>query len=212
VSRQREVYISAANFLQTLSWRTQPELLTHILAFYTKAGASDSLAAFFLGCAHTELLQFKAYAKALQVREVQRARAMQRRHATPTRHCRTAPPCMPPARVQAMHEAAKHLAKSRAADAQAQLAALQGACGRVERFVRAQQGLLGADPATAVLLCQQLLAELAQQAQQQVGRLGPSLCCHHTHTHVTCDMCDRDIAAPSPLPPPHTHDHSATHV
>jgi hypothetical protein len=57
----------AANYLQTLNWRAQPEYLNHILTFYTKAGAADSLAQFYLGCAQTELTQFRAYDKALQV-------------------------------------------------------------------------------------------------------------------------------------------------
>jgi intraflagellar transport protein 140 len=60
----------AANYLQTLNWRAQPEHLSHILTFYTKAGAADSLAQFYLGCAQTELTQFRAYDKALQVRSV----------------------------------------------------------------------------------------------------------------------------------------------
>lgn len=60
----------AANWLQTLNWRAQPEYLNHILSFYTKAGAADSLAQFYLGCAQTELNQFKAYDKALQVGEL----------------------------------------------------------------------------------------------------------------------------------------------
>jgi len=57
----------AANYLQTLNWRAQPEYLNHILTFYTKAGAADSLAQFYLGCAQTELSQFRSYDKALQV-------------------------------------------------------------------------------------------------------------------------------------------------
>jgi hypothetical protein len=59
----------AANYLQSLNWRAQPEYLNHILTFYTKAGAADSLAQFYLGCAHTELSQFRAYDKTLQVRQ-----------------------------------------------------------------------------------------------------------------------------------------------
>lgn len=57
----------AANYLQTLNWRAQPDYLNHILTFYTKAGAADSLAQFYLGCAQAELTQFGAYDKALQV-------------------------------------------------------------------------------------------------------------------------------------------------
>jgi hypothetical protein len=68
VSRQNEVYIMAANYLQSLDWRGNPELLKHIVNFYTKARAADRLAAFYSGCAQLEIDDFKEYAKALQVR------------------------------------------------------------------------------------------------------------------------------------------------
>jgi hypothetical protein len=67
VSRQNEVYIMAANYLQSLDWRGNPELLKHILNFYTKARAADRLAAFYSGCAQLEIDDFKEYGKALQV-------------------------------------------------------------------------------------------------------------------------------------------------
>lgn len=57
----------AANYLQTLNWRAQPEYLNHILTFYTKAAAADSLAQFYISCAQTELNQFRSYDKAVQV-------------------------------------------------------------------------------------------------------------------------------------------------
>jgi intraflagellar transport protein 140 len=68
VSRQNEVYIMAANYLQSLDWRGNPELLKHILNFYTKARAADRLAAFYSRCAQLEIDDFKEYGKALQVR------------------------------------------------------------------------------------------------------------------------------------------------
>jgi hypothetical protein len=67
VSRQNEVYIMAANYLQSLDWRSNPELLKHILNFYTKARAADRLAAFYSSCAQLEIDDFKEYGKALQV-------------------------------------------------------------------------------------------------------------------------------------------------
>eukprot|EP00878_Enallax_costatus_P031948 GHUV01035023.1.p1 GENE.GHUV01035023.1~~GHUV01035023.1.p1 ORF type:complete len:310 (+),score=104.54 GHUV01035023.1:79-930(+) len=67
VSKQREVYIMAANYLRTLDWRANPDYLKNILNFYTKAGAADSLAGFYLGCAQMEIDEYKAYDKALQV-------------------------------------------------------------------------------------------------------------------------------------------------
>lgn len=58
----------AANYLQSLDWRANPELLKHILGFYTKARAADRLAGFYSGCAQLEIDDFKEYGKALQVR------------------------------------------------------------------------------------------------------------------------------------------------
>lgn len=57
----------AANYLQTLDWRSNPEHLKNILNFYTKARASDKLASFYMGCAQLEIDDFKEYGKALQV-------------------------------------------------------------------------------------------------------------------------------------------------
>lgn len=67
MSKQREVYIMAANYLQTLDWRSNPDYLKNILNFYTKAGAADSLAGFYMGCAQMEIDEYKEYGKALQV-------------------------------------------------------------------------------------------------------------------------------------------------
>jgi intraflagellar transport protein 140 len=39
VARQREIYILAANYLQALEWRQEPEILKNIVAFYTKVRA-----------------------------------------------------------------------------------------------------------------------------------------------------------------------------
>lgn len=64
--------------------------------------------------------------------------------------------------MQAMQEAAKHLAKSRATDREDQIAAMQEAANRISRFVQAQ-GLMAADPAAAVALCQNLLQEAPEQ-------------------------------------------------
>jgi hypothetical protein len=74
-----------------------------------------------------------------------------------------------PSHVQAMQEAAKHLAKSRTADT-AQLAALQEASDRISRFVQAHS-LIEQDPAAAVSLCQQLLQEAPEQVVSDRGAL-----------------------------------------
>ena len=39
VSRQAEIFVMAANYLQTLDWHKHPDLMKNIVAFYTKVGA-----------------------------------------------------------------------------------------------------------------------------------------------------------------------------
>lgn len=51
VSRQREMYIMAANYLQSLDWQNQPEILQNIITFYTKGKAPDLLGNFYIACA-----------------------------------------------------------------------------------------------------------------------------------------------------------------
>ena len=51
VSRQKEIYVMAANYLQSLDWRKDPEIMKNIIAFYTKGRALDSLATFYDACA-----------------------------------------------------------------------------------------------------------------------------------------------------------------
>ncbi|MEW5317550.1 MAG: hypothetical protein WDW38_008838 [Sanguina aurantia] len=66
VSRQKEIYLMAANYLQTLDWHADPEVLKNITTFYTKAQAYDSLAAFYEACAQIEIDEYRDYEKALQ--------------------------------------------------------------------------------------------------------------------------------------------------
>lgn len=49
--RQKELYIMAANYLQSLDWRKKPEILKTIIGFYTKGRAPDLLAGFYEACA-----------------------------------------------------------------------------------------------------------------------------------------------------------------
>lgn len=56
VSRQRESYIMAANYLQSLDWRKDPEIMKNIISFYTKGRALDLLAGFYDACAQVRLL------------------------------------------------------------------------------------------------------------------------------------------------------------
>lgn len=66
MSRQREVYIMAANYLQALDWQKDPKILKNIITFYTKGQAYDSLANFYATCAQVEIDDFRDYEKALK--------------------------------------------------------------------------------------------------------------------------------------------------
>uniref|UniRef100_A0A1B6C8A4 Intraflagellar transport protein 140 homolog n=1 Tax=Clastoptera arizonana TaxID=38151 RepID=A0A1B6C8A4_9HEMI len=65
VSRQREIYIMAANYLQSLDWQAKPELLKSIITFYTKGRAPNLLANFYIACAQVEIDEYGNYEKAL---------------------------------------------------------------------------------------------------------------------------------------------------
>ncbi|XP_054848420.1 intraflagellar transport protein 140 homolog [Eublepharis macularius] len=65
VSRQREIYIMAANYLQSLDWHKDPEIMKNIISFYTKGRALDLLAGFYDACAQVEVDEFQNYEKAL---------------------------------------------------------------------------------------------------------------------------------------------------
>ena len=92
VSRDRDAYVMAANFLQTLDWRgdetgaatetketkdkTSPDIAKHIVSFYQKAKAYGHLAGFYESCAATEVDEFRDYDAALvALREARRCRA-----------------------------------------------------------------------------------------------------------------------------------------
>ena len=57
VSRQKEIYIMAANYLQSLDWRKEPEIMKTIISFYTKGRALDLLASFYEACAQVHALR-----------------------------------------------------------------------------------------------------------------------------------------------------------
>eukprot|EP00057_Strongylocentrotus_purpuratus_P021032 XP_011675506.1 PREDICTED: intraflagellar transport protein 140 homolog [Strongylocentrotus purpuratus] len=65
VSRQKEIYVMAANYLQSLDWRKDPEIMKNIIGFYTKGRALDSLAGFYDACAQVEIDEYQNYDKAL---------------------------------------------------------------------------------------------------------------------------------------------------
>ena len=62
---QKDIYIMAANFLQTKDWRHDPDLMDKIITFYTKARASENLATFYDACAQVEIDEYQNYNKAL---------------------------------------------------------------------------------------------------------------------------------------------------
>jgi hypothetical protein len=62
----------AANYLQTLDWHSDPEIMKNIVSFYSKAQAMDSLSAFYDTCAQIEIDEYRDYEKALQVMNLMR--------------------------------------------------------------------------------------------------------------------------------------------
>lgn len=67
VSRQREIYVMAANYLQSLDWQSQPEVLKNIVTFYSKGRASDLLANFYVACAQVQFSVFLIDTASLQL-------------------------------------------------------------------------------------------------------------------------------------------------
>ncbi|KAM9305481.1 intraflagellar transport protein 140 homolog [Gastrophryne carolinensis] len=65
VSRQKEIYIMAANYLQSLDWRQDPYIVNNIITFYTKGRALDLLAGFYEACAQVEIDEYQNYDKAM---------------------------------------------------------------------------------------------------------------------------------------------------
>lgn len=64
MSRQKEIYIMAANYLQSLDWQNDPKILKNIATFYTKGQAYDLLANFYAVSAQAEIDDFRDYLKA----------------------------------------------------------------------------------------------------------------------------------------------------
>ncbi|KAM9426484.1 intraflagellar transport protein 140 homolog [Pholidichthys leucotaenia] len=63
--RQKGLFIMAANYLQSLDWRKDVEILKTIIVFYTKGRAPDLLAGFYEACAQVEIDDYQNYEKAL---------------------------------------------------------------------------------------------------------------------------------------------------
>ncbi|KAG8223373.1 hypothetical protein J437_LFUL001251 [Ladona fulva] len=69
VSRQREIYVMAANYLQSLDWQNEPNIMRNIITFYTKGRAQHLLGSFYMACAEVEIDEFQNYEKALSALE-----------------------------------------------------------------------------------------------------------------------------------------------
>eukprot|EP00927_Polykrikos_kofoidii_P019571 TRINITY_DN19165_c2_g1_i1.p1 TRINITY_DN19165_c2_g1~~TRINITY_DN19165_c2_g1_i1.p1 ORF type:complete len:1451 (-),score=223.71 TRINITY_DN19165_c2_g1_i1:186-4538(-) len=63
-ARQAEIYVLAGNYLQSLDWHQDAEIMKHIIQFYVKAKAHDKLAAFYDACAQVEIDEYRDYKKA----------------------------------------------------------------------------------------------------------------------------------------------------
>lgn len=56
--RQKDLFIMAANYLQSLNWQTDPEILKTIIGFYTKGKALELLSGFYEACAQVTPLSY----------------------------------------------------------------------------------------------------------------------------------------------------------
>lgn len=65
MTKQSEIYILAANYLQNLDWHNDAEVMRKIIDFYTKAKAMSQLAVFYDACAQVEIDDYRDYEKAL---------------------------------------------------------------------------------------------------------------------------------------------------
>lgn len=61
--KQPEIFVMAANYLQTLDWRNDPNIMKSIITFYTKAKALENLAGFYEACAQVEIDEYQNYEK-----------------------------------------------------------------------------------------------------------------------------------------------------
>lgn len=59
IARQKEIYIMAANYLQSTDWSKDPVIMKHIVSFYKKGNAIESLCNFYISCAQVGLLARK---------------------------------------------------------------------------------------------------------------------------------------------------------
>lgn len=65
MSRQPDVFIMAANYLQSLRWHGDAKIYKNIISFYGRAQAFEQLANFHVTCAQMEIAQHRDYGRAL---------------------------------------------------------------------------------------------------------------------------------------------------
>lgn len=63
-AKQPDIYVLAGNYLQSLDWHNEPEIMKNIIQFYSKAKAFDKLASFYDACAQVEIDEYRDYDKA----------------------------------------------------------------------------------------------------------------------------------------------------
>lgn len=65
MTKKKEIYILAANYLQNLDWHSDANIMSTIINFYTKAKALQQLSTFYDACAQVEIDEYRDYEKAL---------------------------------------------------------------------------------------------------------------------------------------------------
>merc|ERR1719171_1411582 len=63
-AKQPEIYVLAGNYLQSLDWHNDPDIMKNIITFYQKAKAFDKLSSFYDACAQVEIDEYRDYEKA----------------------------------------------------------------------------------------------------------------------------------------------------
>lgn len=58
-SRNKDIFVLSANYLQSLDWHNDPEIMKNIINFYTKAKAYVQLASFYDACSQVEIDDYR---------------------------------------------------------------------------------------------------------------------------------------------------------
>lgn len=64
-AKDKSIYRLAGNYLQSLNWKDDANLMKHIENCYIKASALDSLAGFYESCAQVEIDDYRDYEKGI---------------------------------------------------------------------------------------------------------------------------------------------------